>query len=124
MMATTHALFHLYAGDDWNIPATLIDDDGVPYDLTSAEIQWTMVDAAGKSPIVVGDVTIVIIDALGGVCSIQVAASKTTAIAGGRYNDTLRITTGGITSTRNVGSVQVVADPWRVPQPVALRVVA
>lgn len=121
----THPVFQFFGGDDWEISATLLDENGVPYNLTSAQIKWTLIDNAGRRILDVADVSISITNALAGTCLINVAAAKTTTIAAGRYTDALRIVIGGITSTLNMGPVQVVADPWRAAQSTAsLRLVA
>jgi hypothetical protein len=112
-MTTTHIPFSFIGGDDWEILATLLDEHGSPYDLTSAEIKWTLVDAAGKRVLDDGDFNITIIDASAGQCSIHVTAATTTTISSGRYTDALRIITGGVTSTLAIGSVMVASDPWK-----------
>ena len=33
-MTTQHALIDFYAGDDWEIRATLLDENGDPYNLS------------------------------------------------------------------------------------------
>lgn len=121
----THPVFQFFGGDDWEISATLLDENGVPYNLTNAQVKWTLIDNAGRRILDVADVSISITNALAGTCLIMVAAAKTTTIAAGRYTDALRIVIGGITSTLNMGPVQVVADPWRAAQSTAsLRLVA
>jgi hypothetical protein len=113
-MTTSHAPFSFIGGDDWEIQATLQDENGNPYDLTNAQILWTLINSSGARVLDVPDISISLTDAVGGTCSIMVAAAKTTTIPGGRYNDVLRIVTGGITSTLSAGPVQVVTDPWMV----------
>jgi hypothetical protein len=116
-MTTTHTAFTFIGGDDWEIHATLIDENDNPYDLTNAEIRWTLRDSAGNQVIHDGQYSIGIIDAVGGICSILIQSPTTTTITGGRYNDALRIITGGVTSTLSIGPVQVLTDPWRASEP-------
>jgi hypothetical protein len=123
-MTTAHSLFQFIGGDDWEISATLLDENGNPYNLTGATIKWTLVDNAGHRVLADGDVAISITNAAAGTCLIMVASAKTTMILNGRYSDALRIIKGGVTSTLSLGPVQVITDPWAVVQPVALRVVA
>jgi hypothetical protein len=124
-MSATHAVFEFVGGDDWEISATLLDENDNPYNLTGAQIRWTLIDNTGQRILEDGDVAISIINATAGTCSIMVAATKTTTIPGGRYTDALRIITGGVTSTLCMGAAQVIADPWRVAQArAAFRVVA
>jgi hypothetical protein len=122
---TAHQPFSFIGGDDWEIQATLQDENGNPYDLTNAQILWTLTNAAGQRVLDPPDISISVTDAAAGTCSIMVAAAKTSTIPGGRYNDALRIVTGGITSTLSAGPVQVVTDPWLVAtRSVPLTVVA
>ena len=111
---TTHMAFAFYGGDDWEINATLIDENGAPFDLTDAQVLWTMNSETGQRVLADGDFTITPIDPLAGTCTITVAAAKTTEIAGGKYSDAIRIVTSGITSTLAVGAVFVTGDPWAV----------
>ena len=124
-MTTTHTLFEFVAGDDWQISAELLDQNGNPYNLTNAQILWTLVNNAGQRILQPADVAISITNAALGLCSITVPSSKTTAIFGGRYNYALRIVTGGVTSTLCIGPIQIIADPWKVATTAAtLRLVA
>jgi hypothetical protein len=107
----THPQFQFVGGDDWEIVATLLDENGTPYDLNNAQILWTVYSTTRV--IDEGDSSISIIDAAAGTCSITVAATKTTTIPGGRYNDALRIITGGVTSTLCIGAINVTTDPWQ-----------
>jgi hypothetical protein len=112
---TTHAAFTFYAGDDWEILATVFDENGAPFDLTGAEILWTLNDGTGTPVFQDGDVTISVVDAATGTCSIVIPADKSTAVAGGKYTDALRIITTDATSTLGVGAIYVTADPFAVP---------
>jgi hypothetical protein len=117
-------MFQFIGGDDWEISATLLDENNNPYNLTGAEIKWTLIDNAGHRVLADGDIAISITNAAAGTCLITVMATKTTTILGGRYSDALRIIKGGVTSTLSLGAVQVITDPWIVVQPAMLRVVA
>jgi hypothetical protein len=127
-MTTSHAVFELIGGDDWEISAELLDENGNPYDLSAAQVKWTLVNNAGQQILDDDDVAIAIVNAAAGTCLITVAATTTTTLAGGRYSDALRIVTGGVTSTLCLGPIQVVIDPWKVQATTAstgrLRVVA
>jgi hypothetical protein len=123
-MTTAHTIFQFIGGDDWEISATLLDENDNPYNLTGATIKWTLIDNAGHRVIDDPDVAISIINAAAGTCLIMVAATKTTTILAGRYSDALRIVKGGVASTLSYGPVQVITDPWIIVQPAVLRVVA
>jgi hypothetical protein len=120
-MTTTHAPIGWYAGDDWEIVATLLDENGTPYNLVSQEILWVLFDATGQRVLDEDDVTITITDAAEGICSIIIPAAKTSPLAGGQYSDVIRIIDSGITSTLSVGTVQVTVDPWAAPATLTLR---
>jgi hypothetical protein len=123
-MTTAHSIFQFIGGDDWEISATLLDENDNPYNLTGATIKWTLVDNAGRRVLDDDDIAISIISAAAGTCLIMVASTKTTTIPGGRYSDALRIIKGGVTSTLSLGPVQVITDPWAVAiQPAILRLV-
>jgi hypothetical protein len=123
-MTTTHTPFNFIAGDDWEIIATLYDQHNSPYDLTDAEIKWTLTDAMGQRVLDDGDFTVTVIDALAGQCSIVATAETTTTIPAGRYNDALRIVIGGVTSTLAAGPVMVAGDPWLLAPAAPLKIVA
>lgn len=111
-MTTTHPAVSLVAGDDWEIHATLLDENDVPFDLTSATILWTLVNQDYEHAIDPGMANIAIVDALAGTCTIQIPATVTSPLAAGFYTDILRIVTGGITSTLWFGSFYVMADAF------------
>ena len=123
-MTTAHTAFQFIGGDDWEIRATCVDENDAPYNLATATVKWTLYDSAGVRIIDEGDYTLSIVDAAAGILTIWIPAEMTTTIAGGRYSDALRITTGGVTSTLSMGQVFVIADPWRVVTPAVLRLVA
>jgi hypothetical protein len=123
-MTTPHTVFQFVGGDDWEIHATLLDENGNPYNLTGATITWTLLNSAGQHILNPGDFSISIINATAGTCKIVVLAAKTTTIPGGRYTDALRILIGGVTSTLSIGPVQITRDPWAVSVPVTLKLVA
>jgi hypothetical protein len=113
-MTTWHSTQQLVGGDDWSIPATLLDDAGQAYDLTGAQILWTITDDAGQRFIEPVDYTVTLEDAIAGKCLIEVKAAKTTTVRAGRFTQSFRIVaTDGSTVTPLVGLVQVVVDPWR-----------
>lgn len=113
-MTTTHTAIDFHGGDDWEIRATLLDENGDPYDLSSApDIQWALLDRNNKRVINGADVSIAVIDAAAGQCSIIVPSTATSGLASGMYTDTLRIKIGGLTSTLSVGSIHVTADAFK-----------
>lgn len=125
-MTTAHAGFQFVAGDDWEIRATLLDENGAPYDLATATIKWGMFGSGSSTLPVIGEgaYSLSIIDADSGTCSIKVLAAKTTTIKGGQYHDALRIISGGVTSTLSTGIIYVTDDPWAATQAAMLKVVA
>jgi hypothetical protein len=120
-MTTTHEQVYWSAGDDWQINATLLDENGDPFDLSgSPQIQWALMTANFQRALDENDVGIAITDALAGQCAIQIPAAKTAPLAAGRYSDVIRIITGGITSTLSYGLIYVAANPWRAAASVAV----
>lgn len=115
-MTTTHATLNWTAGDDWQIDATLLDENEVPFDLSGATVKWALMNAAFQRVMDENDVSISVTDALAGKCSILIPAEQTTLLVGGRYLDVLRIAIGGITSTLAYGTIFVAADPWAAQQ--------
>jgi hypothetical protein len=112
-MTTTHVAIEFTAGDTWEILATLLDENGDPYDLTVApEIKWTLVDRTYKQVLDEGDVSIITTDATAGEITILIPAEKTTGLAAGIYTDALRMIFGGTVGTLFVGPIHVRADPW------------
>lgn len=111
-MTTTHETVYWTAGDDWQINATLIDDTGVPFNLSgSPPIEWTLEMEDGERVLGAGDFTIVIVDGVAGKCTITVLAAKTSPLADGRYVDSIRIIYGGKTSTLSRGQIYVTSNP-------------
>lgn len=114
-MTTWHSTYELIGGDDWLIPATLLDEAGIPIDLTGSQILWTLTDDAGQRYVEAADYTVTTPDAVAGKCQIEVLAAKTTTIRAGRFTDSFRIVAAdGASITPLMGLVQVAADPWRV----------
>jgi hypothetical protein len=110
---STHEDYYWTAGDDWQIDAKLIDLNGVPFDLGGTpDIRWSLMTEAGDTVLTEADVEIVVTDAPGGLCEIQIPAAKTGPLAEGRYTDMIRIVYLGITSTLAHGLNWVTADPW------------
>lgn len=115
-----HYSIELVAGDDWEIRALLLDENGDPYDLLLGppEIKWTLLDRTWKPVFEADDIAISILDAAAGQCAIMVPATATTKLDAGPYTDVIRIVVGGVTSTLAIGPIFVTADPWRVVQTV------
>ena len=111
-MTTTHTAMSWFAGDDWEIVATLIDENGEPYSLGGQTILWALLDSNSQMVLDEDDANIIVLNAAAGICSIVVPAAKTSPLAGGQYSDVIRIVEGGITSTLSTGAVYVTADPW------------
>ena len=120
-MTTLHPRINFVAGDDWEISATLLDENGIPYDLTLGNpvIKWRLVNVYGVA--VVGDEAIITItNAANGICSVWVPSSVTSPVVGGLYVDALRLNAGNETGTLLMGLVEVTADPWLNPEVVPL----
>jgi len=111
-MITNHESLYWTAGDDWQIDATLLDENGDPFNLNGATIKWALMNSAFQKVLDESDVTISVIDPLEGTCSILIPAAETSALAAGRYADVIRIVIGGITSTLSYGLIFVAPDPW------------
>jgi hypothetical protein len=112
-MTTTHKMITWTAGDDWEIDATLLHEDGTPYDLTGPHtIKWALLDAANSRVLDETDVNITTVNALAGTIAIKIAASLSSPLSG-VYTDTIRIVYAGTTSTLSHGYINVRSDPWR-----------
>jgi hypothetical protein len=112
-MAKTHAAVTWYAGDNWEIQATLLDANGNPFNLNLTQILWTLLNAAGQRVLDEDDVIISIADPpTSGKCTVLVPAAKTLPLGTAQYTDVLRIVVMGKTSTPSVGPIYVIADPW------------
>jgi hypothetical protein len=112
-MTTAHPSVHLFAGDDWEINATLIDENGEPFDLSGApQVKWALVTNAGVVAIDDSEVNVTVTNAVAGQCAIVVPAAQTTGLVAGFYNDIIRLVMGGVTSTLAYGAVYITADPW------------
>lgn len=114
-MAKTHAAVTWYAGDDWEIRATLLDANGNPFDLNRPTVVlWCLLNSQGQRVLDEDDVTISITDLTAGICAISVPAAKTASLGTAPYTDVLRIVSSfhGMTSTVAAGPIYVDADPW------------
>ena len=118
-MSTTHPSVYWFGGDDWQVNATLLDENGNPFNLTEpgTRIQYALMNSFDQRALDETDVTISVVDAAAGQITISVPAAKTSPLPGGKYNDTIRIMFGGYTSTLSYGPVSVTADPWLAPIP-------
>jgi hypothetical protein len=114
-MTTQHTLVDMFAGDDWELRCTLLDEDGNPYNLAPMpNIQWALVDRNYKSVINGTDTIISVTDAALGQCSIFIPSEATTTLSTGIYTDILRITISGVTSTLASGSIHVTQDAFKI----------
>jgi hypothetical protein len=111
-MTTVHEAWPFVAGDDWEISATLIDEDDAPYDLTGTpDIKWALLNDSFER--VIEDANISVSDPpTAGKVVIRVPASETSGLAAGYYTDALRIFIGGIHSTLFYGPIYVGGDPF------------
>ena len=115
-MTTTHEDALWTAGDDWQVNATLLDENGVPYNLAGPiTIKWCLINAGGTPVMDEDDVIIVIANAAAGQCQIQIPAAKTSPLPAGKYSDVIRVVASNITSTLASGPIYVTADPWLNP---------
>jgi hypothetical protein len=116
-----HQAVSLFGGDDWEIYVTMLDDNGNPYNLTSAQIIWVLNDnqyqVISSSEVSVSTGT----DPTKGQATILVPASVTEKLISNKYTDNLRIVSGGITSTLLTGTIIVTADPFVLPKPPAMQ---
>ena len=79
-MSTTHAAIDFYAGDDWEIRATLLDENGEPYNLAPVPtIEWALMDRNYNRVINGADVSISVTVAAEGKCAILVPSTATGA---------------------------------------------
>jgi hypothetical protein len=88
-MPTHHDPIELLAGDDWEIPGALLDDNGNPLDLSNAEFEWVLVDRGGNPITLAAEVEVT--DPAEGAINIMVLASDTAGLDPGFYTDALRV---------------------------------
>ena len=60
---STHPDFYWTAGDDWQISATLLDNTGLPFDLSGTpDIRWALVsEKTGETVLTEADVNVVVV---------------------------------------------------------------
>lgn len=130
-MTTIHPDVAWTAGDDWQINATLRDENGNPFVLVGPQIKWSLINVVGQEVLNETDASVIVTSASEGKCTINVPGPKTSPLQTGVYVDFIRIVAGGVTSTLSYGSIHVTADPWAAieaaaaaARPDKLRVVA
>ena len=114
---STHPDFYWHAGDDWQISATLLDNTGLPFDLSGTpDIRWALVsEKTGETVLTEADVNVIVVgEPAEGTCAVQVPHAVTGSLAAGCYRDVLRISYIGIRSALAYGANWVSADPWAV----------
>jgi hypothetical protein len=112
-----HPLIDFVAGDDWEIVATLLDENGRPYDLTGSHtIKWRLIANSSGIAVIGDEAVITLPDAANGVCSVVIPSAITSPVVGGRYTDALRLVMSGETGTLLMGQVNVISDPWAFPE--------
>ena len=117
-MPTQHNDIELVAGDDWVIPATLLDANGNPLNLTSASFTWTLVDPTGETASdLVGASSITVLNAANGTLQIEVPREFTEPLLPGRYHDGLRVVMSNFQSTYWFGTILVDGDPFSLVPP-------
>jgi hypothetical protein len=80
------------ADEEWQIEATLLDNDGNPANLTNVDLDWFLLDQANSLVINGEGVRIDVKDRADGKCCITVASEVTAKIAPGLYSDRIRLT--------------------------------
>jgi hypothetical protein len=115
-MTTQHDPVNFIAGDTWEISVTCIDQNDIPFNLNSAVVIWTLVNRnSGQALISPAECTVNVTDALAGKCTIVVPSLATSKVPDGAHQDSLRLTTAtGVASMLSVGTIVVMADPFRV----------
>jgi hypothetical protein len=113
-MTTKHPVIEFVAGDDWEIRATCLDENGNAYDLSgSPTIMYLLYDDQ-HSHIIDSPIITIMGDPKLGNISIIIPSSETAVIAGGTYSDALRLIIQGSVGTLLMGPVSVIANPWGI----------
>jgi hypothetical protein len=108
-MLQYHDPIELMPGDSWAIPGVLTDIDGDPLDLTTATLEWSLVDYNGKS--VASALITVDAPSTDGKLTITIPKTVTVNLNPGYYTDVLRVTVPGAgTQTVWRGTVMVAAN--------------
>lgn len=115
-MALTHEQFVFYSGDHWKLELSLHDDQGAALDLTGAQVEWTLYDAATGEVVITLTVVpgeISILDPpTDGKAQVIVAPARTSTLAPGAYYDVTRaMLPSGFVSTQAVGTIMVAEVP-------------
>jgi hypothetical protein len=113
-MPTHHDDIALVAGDDWFIAGTLVDENGVPLDLSAAEtVQWVLLGPDGLPALPPDATTVEIADpATGGLVNVTVPSSFTKNLYPGNYVDALRVV---MTETSRSMVWQGIVGVWANP---------
>jgi hypothetical protein len=106
-MTERHDICSLYIGDDWAIDGTLYDANNSVLDLTSATIEWSLLDPNLVEVINETQATIALTDPTQGKLTISVSDTVTGNLTAGQHSDVLRVTIGDLTDTMWVGTIFV-----------------
>lgn len=118
-MPAHHPDIEVVAGDDWAIPANLLDANGIPLDLTNASFDWTFVDPTGAIVTALVEASDIIVGspASGGQLQITIPRVQTEPLLPGRYHDSLRVIINNQTDSYWVGNILVDGDPFSLIPP-------
>lgn len=110
-MATTGQNFAMWAGDDIELDAAILDDNGAPLNLTGATLRWGLAALATPGLALVRKDSIAggiaITNAAGGLATVAIGGADTETL-NGRYLHQLQVTDGsGETATLAVGLVTI-----------------
>ena len=113
-MPTHHDDIALTAGDDWLIAGSLIDENGQPLDLSTAEmVQWVLLGPDGQPALPPGVAVIEIADPpTAGLVNVSVPSSATKLLYPGNYIDAMRVV---MTETSRSGVWQGIIGVWANP---------
>lgn len=117
MFAVLHDDIEVTAGDDWSISAALTNDDGTPYDLTSAAVYWALLDPDGTQLVDLMATAVLSDQGLpaSGNIIIAVPSASTLGLVPGRYTDAIHAVVSGKTTMIWTGLILVDANPFSQP---------
>jgi hypothetical protein len=115
-MTAQHMQASLYRGDEWSIHGTAYDrgpgNTRIRMNLTTAELDWALLNASGARVIDDDDVAFIEEDYDQGTFIIKVDSATTATVPAGRYTDIMRVTLAGRVMTIWTGQIFVLASPF------------
>jgi hypothetical protein len=103
-----HDRLDFEAGDTWYIAGDLTNTDGSALDISTALIEWRLIDGDGNAALLLNtDTGITVTNGAGGLCMVTVPGSATVSLPVGFYTDYIVVDINGAVSTQWSGPIGV-----------------